>query len=219
MLEKDSMRNQIYKMTKKLVPGDAVEAKDLDFALKWIESGVEIFRTDKPATPDPHLVSYFILLDQNVDQLLLVDHKKSNLWVAPGGHVEPNEHPQDAVKREIKEELGIAARFLFPEPFFMTVMKTTNPIGRHTDVSFWYLLHGNISKILKYEEREFHQIGWFSFSTIPHHRADPCLMRFIAKLSQHEPFSMKNFLMENFHREIKLPQIVSGKTIQEFPKT
>jgi hypothetical protein len=30
---------------------------------------------------------------------------------------------------------------------------------------------------------------------------------------QKEPFSMKNFPMENFHREIKLPQISSGKTV------
>lgn len=189
MLEKKSIRDEIYRMVQDLIPGDTEETKEQEFALRWIESGVEIFRTAKPATPDPHLVSYFILLDQNEDQLLLVDHKKSDLWVAPGGHVEHNEHPKETVKREIREELGIEAQFLLQNPFFLTVMKTTNPIGRHTDVSFWYLLKGNVSELLKIEEREFHQSGWFSFANIPHHRADPCLSRFISKLSS---FLVKN---------------------------
>ncbi|MFI5343447.1 MAG: NUDIX domain-containing protein [Chlamydiales bacterium] len=37
----------------------------------------------------------------------LVDHKKANLWLPAGGHVEPNEHPRETVKREILEELSI----------------------------------------------------------------------------------------------------------------
>jgi len=183
MLVNGLMRSKIYRLAEKLVPGDSEEKQQREFALRWIESGVEIFRTAKPATPDPHLVSYFILHDPNANQLLLVDHKKSDLWVAPGGHVELNEHPFETVKREIREELSIEANFLLTDPFFLTVMKTTSSIGRHTDVAFWYLLKGNVSELLKYDEREFHQIGWFFLENIPYHRADPCLTRFIAKLS------------------------------------
>jgi 8-oxo-dGTP diphosphatase len=41
------------------------------------------------------------------DTLLLLFHSKLNLWLYPGGHVEPDEEPQDALRREIQEEVGI----------------------------------------------------------------------------------------------------------------
>ncbi|MEE3919135.1 NUDIX domain-containing protein [Micromonospora sp. BRA006-A] len=31
------------------------------------------------------------------------------MWLPSGGHVEPGEHPADTVRRELREELGVAA--------------------------------------------------------------------------------------------------------------
>lgn len=36
------------------------------------------------------------------NKVLLIHHKKLNLWLPPGGHIEKNETPDDAVKREFK---------------------------------------------------------------------------------------------------------------------
>ncbi len=94
------------------------EKTHLLFTRKWIDSGAGLFCISKPATPDPHLVCYFLLLDPMQKKLLLVDLKKAGLWLPPGGHVEENEHPREAVKREILEELNVEADFLFHDPFF-----------------------------------------------------------------------------------------------------
>jgi len=40
-------------------------------------------------------------------RLLLVKHSNGGVWVAPGGAVEPDERPSDAVVREVWEETGI----------------------------------------------------------------------------------------------------------------
>ena len=40
-------------------------------------------------------------------KVLLVLHKKLKKWLPVGGHVEPNETPEEAAKREAKEEAGI----------------------------------------------------------------------------------------------------------------
>jgi 8-oxo-dGTP diphosphatase len=39
-------------------------------------------------------------------KVLLIHHKKLNLWMCPGGHVEPSEDPVEAVVREVLEETG-----------------------------------------------------------------------------------------------------------------
>ncbi|KJQ53138.1 NUDIX domain-containing protein [Microbacterium sp. SA39] len=44
---------------------------------------------------------------RNGDRFLLVRQRGSELWGLVGGGVEPGEEPQDAVAREIAEELGL----------------------------------------------------------------------------------------------------------------
>ena len=40
-------------------------------------------------------------------RILLIHHKKLYKWLPPGGHIEENEIPDLALKREMKEELGL----------------------------------------------------------------------------------------------------------------
>ncbi len=47
-----------------------------------------------------------IILDDE-DRILLVRHSEGNVWVAPGGSIEPNEIPADALIREVWEESGL----------------------------------------------------------------------------------------------------------------
>lgn len=177
-----SIQHEIHCTINSLSPFDEIEQKHISFTKHWIESGAEIFRTAKPATPDPHLVAYFLLIDSSANQVLLVDHKKAKLWLPAGGHVEPNEHPRDTVKREILEELGIEANFMIEDPVFVTVTKTVGQIARHTDVSFWYLRKGNNEMPLQYDQEEFNDVRWFDINSIPYENADPHMRRFIQKL-------------------------------------
>ncbi len=39
--------------------------------------------------------------------LLLHRHAKLGIWLPPGGHIEPNELPDEAAVREVKEETGV----------------------------------------------------------------------------------------------------------------
>ena len=41
------------------------------------------------------------------DKIILVNHKKLGMWLPVGGHMEENETPDQAVKREVKEEAGL----------------------------------------------------------------------------------------------------------------
>jgi ADP-ribose pyrophosphatase YjhB (NUDIX family) len=43
-------------------------------------------------------------------KILLVKHKKLNMWLNPGGHLESNELPHQAAEREFREETGIKVR-------------------------------------------------------------------------------------------------------------
>jgi len=50
-------------------------------------------------------VAVFVVHD---DTVLLHFHEKLNRWLPPGGHIEPNELPDEAAVREVLEETGVA---------------------------------------------------------------------------------------------------------------
>ena len=164
------------------MPHDALEQQHIHETLTWIKSGAQIFRIQKPDIPAQHLVSYFILLDEEAEKVLLVDHKKAQLWLPSGGHVEPDEDPKEAARRECQEELGIEAEFKFEDPIFLTKTVTVGLTAGHTDVSLWYVLKGHEHDAYAFDRDEFNDIRWFALDEIPFSKADPHLGRFIEKL-------------------------------------
>lgn len=59
--------------------------------------------------PDPQVtrdftVAVFVVHEGGV---LLHRHSRLDRWLPPGGHIEPHELPDDAARREVREEAGI----------------------------------------------------------------------------------------------------------------
>jgi 8-oxo-dGTP diphosphatase len=170
-------------------PFDEREAADQAGILAWIASGRQLFRLVPPDTPPKHLVVYFIPVDAANRCLLLGDHRKSGLWLPPGGHVEDGEDPRAAVIREAREELGITARFHDDRPFFLTVTPT-NGANRHLDVDLWFILRvardeARDEKGIIPDPREFKSVRWFDVDgqrDWSAGRYDPEMHRFAAKL-------------------------------------
>src|SRR3989344_4657964 len=54
-------------------------------------------------------VSACIIFD---GKILLMHHKKLDKWLFPGGHIDPNETPDGAILREVKEETGLNLIFV-----------------------------------------------------------------------------------------------------------
>ncbi len=184
------MRDVITTLVQTIRPFDTTECQHITTTLQWIDSGAPLWRTHKPATPPTHLVSYFVLVDVIQQRLLLVDHKLADLWLPSGGHVETDEHPTDTVRRELQEELFIEAQFVVQNPFFITVTQTVGQTAGHTDVSLWYVLHGDSGQTYTFDAAEFHTIAWFPLDNLPLERSDPHLERFGRKL--HKYFTSSN---------------------------
>ncbi|MEU3454907.1 NUDIX domain-containing protein [Micromonospora sp. NPDC006766] len=184
------VRDEIRALVEALPPGDELEARHRAETLAWLAGTDDIFRREKPRTPSPHLVAYFLLRDEADGAVLLVDHRKAGMWLPSGGHVEPGEHPAQTVRREVVEELGVPAVFAsgFGErPAFLTVTETVGPPEhRHTDVSLWYVLSGSRDQRLVPDPGEFRGVRWWT----PREVADampatvePHLGRMLAKLT------------------------------------
>lgn len=84
-------------------------------------------------------------------KVLLHFHKKLQKWLPPGGHVEINETPPEAARREVKEETGLDIHFLeqeniklpnsFERPYFCLLedIPATPKEAAHQHMDFIYL--------------------------------------------------------------------------------
>jgi 8-oxo-dGTP pyrophosphatase MutT (NUDIX family) len=55
-----------------------------------------------------HLTASGFVLDPSRERLLLIHHRRLDIWIQPGGHIDPTDAgPESAARREIAEETGI----------------------------------------------------------------------------------------------------------------
>jgi len=176
----------VHDLVRDIMPGDAVEAEHQANTLH----GWRPLRTCFGASsrdPDRHLVSYGAILDPADGSSLLVDHINAGLWLPPGGHVEPGEHPAASARREIREELAIEAVFIedAARPSFITVTRTTGTDRGHLDVSLWFLLVGERGMPLTIDRAEFTDACWWTPADVlaaGPGRFDPHYWRFMTKM-------------------------------------
>jgi 8-oxo-dGTP diphosphatase len=191
----------VHDLVAGLTPGDDLEAGHRSDTLRWLRSTDDVYRRVKPATPPRHLVSYVVPVDPADGSLLLVDHIKAGLWLPPGGHVEPDEHPAGTARREASEELGLGPDTAFPDaPVFVTVTETVGTTAGHTDVSLWFLVGVDQAASLVLDHDEFHAARWWSpaqLLTADPAGFDPHLGRFLAKTLPHRFGSMAGQISRN----------------------
>jgi len=110
-----------------------------------------------------HFGTFFLPFNPKNKQLFLAHHKKSGLWIAPGGHIDRGEVLWQTLNREIWEELGVENHFKEPpNPFLLTITRinnTTQPCKAHYDI--WYLMTTNGANF-NIDPQEFHDTKWLS---------------------------------------------------------
>ena len=176
----------VAELVSSIAPVDAVEARHRVEALEWLRGTDDVFRREKPATPPRHLVSYVVPTDPLDGAVLLAAHRNAGLWLPPGGHVEPGEHPADTARRELVEELSVSGD-VAGRPAFLTITTTVGLDAGHEDVSFWFEAAVPRTAELHPDDGEFAGVRWWSRSEVAAAdpaEFDPHFGRYLAKTAR-----------------------------------
>ena len=95
-------------------------------------------------------------------------HKKLGVWLPPGGHIDPNELPEDAAAREVREETGLEVELLGSSRQLGSVailiqpicilLEDIHPHHQHIDLIFFARVKGGQTRI---NPRESTQLKWY----------------------------------------------------------
>ncbi len=131
-----------------------------DVKQKYVERLAEgaLVRDENPIT---HFCSYFLPYRLKDKKIFLEAHKKSGLWLSPGGHIDPGETPGEAAEREIKEELGIKQQIDKAKFLTITYIKRDVRSCRvHYDI--WHFVPLDDRALPTSKEGEFDDACWFT---------------------------------------------------------
>ena len=99
-----------------------------------------------------------VFLVNNDKQVLLTWNKNMQTWIPVGGHIDPGETPEDAVKREVQEETGFEFQ-LSSQPFKFQIDKV-----HHHNLHMNFVFMGKVQDYNKdiSETDENEKLKWFS---------------------------------------------------------
>lgn len=133
--------------------------------LRRLQEG-NLTRDENPLT---HFGVYFAGFDQKIKKVFVGLHKKSDLWLFNGGHIDQGELLRETLAREMEEEWGFVhpeAETLDPSLLTITEITSEKQICRlHYDI--WYFIpvnKVNFSPDKSKLAKEFHKIKWVSFA-------------------------------------------------------
>ncbi|PIR06264.1 MAG: hypothetical protein COV55_04475 [Candidatus Komeilibacteria bacterium CG11_big_fil_rev_8_21_14_0_20_36_20] len=106
------------------------------------------------------------------NKVLLIHHQKLDLWLPVGGHIDQNETPDDALLREIREEVNLEVEILnkldlpvegktkknLALPFYTNV----HSVGDHDHACFYYVCKVINPEKININQKEIKNFDWFT---------------------------------------------------------
>ena len=107
------------------------------------------------------------------DRTLLLLHRKLGIWVPPGGHIDPNELPDQAALREVLEESGLDVELsdqgrpigpirMLPQPYCI-LLEDIGPQHQHIDLIYFARVRGGS---MSHSDREAQAARWFTWEEL-----------------------------------------------------
>lgn len=108
-----------------------------------------------------HVTASAIVVADHGGKVALHLHKRLNMWLQPGGHIEKGETPAQGALREAQEETGLPVRHHHGDGVFFHIDVHPGPKG-HTHVDLRYLVRAPEVDPSP-ADGESDQVAWFSW--------------------------------------------------------
>lgn len=158
------MNNKILDKFKNLIKTNFDSEKIASKFLQKIDGG----NLTKDEDSENHFCVYFAAHDPEMKQIFIGHHKKSDLWLFNGGHIDKDELPEEALEREIKEEWNLKIKAMdIGNPLLLTITKINNPTKQtcKTHYDIWYFVSVNkksFNPSKKSLAEEFYNTKWMT---------------------------------------------------------
>ncbi len=146
---------------------DDKEKESVEKTLDFIENNDIIIGKENEKG---HITASAFIINEKRTHMLLIYHKKCQLWLQPGGHLEKNESPLDGAIREMIEETGINSYKLLDNKMFDCDVHEFVDVknnDRHIHYDLKFIVEASDVSEITIQEEEVDAIKWFPFDELP----------------------------------------------------
>lgn len=133
-----------------------------------------------------HFCVYFAAFDPARKEVFIGHHKKSNLWLFTGGHIDRGETLEEAVSREIWEEWGQRTNpSTIKPPQLLTITRWMNSTSCKTHFDIWHFFPVDKKRFFVDQSKiaeEFYEIEWNPIDDIFLRITDPATRKALKTL-------------------------------------
>lgn len=153
-------RGEVQQLILGREPADAKEDADRRAMLAFLDGLPEPFSREQEGG---HFTASALVVDTPRERTALVHHRKLDLWVQPGGHLDPGDASiADAALREVLEETGLTGTLAHREAQHLDIHEIPDrpdmPAHLHLDIRFLVVADGELAL-----SEESHAVRWCTF--------------------------------------------------------
>lgn len=150
----------------KYAPFEPIDEMYASLFSSFAQSETKIFSRENVRA---HITSSAVVVNEDFDAMLLMHHKKLNIWLQFGGHADGNSDLLSVAKKELEEESGIIDFHVYSEDIFdleihQIPQRKNEPEHLHFDVRFLFVVDNDVS--FKVNKDEALDIRWFSLDGV-----------------------------------------------------
>lgn len=131
-----------------------------------------------------HITGSAWIISTNRQKAVLLNHRKLQKWLQPGGHSDSQPNTLEVALREAQEETGLKSLTPLSENIFdlalftNKLLSTDRPNHTHYDVRF--IFQANQQETLK-NDKDSEDIRWIHLNEIPNYNNQEDILRLIRK--------------------------------------
>ncbi len=176
----EKVRQSYISSIEHIIPFDGEEEEAQEEVLEWIKTAQHL---TKKENIEQHLGVVALVVNPEMNKVFLLNHKKAQAYLMPGGHVDVGETLQQAIEKELSEELGLVVDMKASYPFYISKILTQGKNAGHHDVTTVFKIVVDPSTNFSVEAKEADEAGWFDWSKLESMPAFTQLPRIKQKLS------------------------------------
>lgn len=157
------IRDSYIETVRYVVPFDPKEEAVQLQTIEWINDGEPV---TKGQNPRRHLGAVAFITTREMDRVFLINHRKAQANLMPGGHVDYGDTLQHTIETELIEELGLEVDMSNSMPFYIADVFTRGSNAGHHDITAVFKVEVDPEQQFNVHSKEASDAGWFSMDQI-----------------------------------------------------